>query len=288
MAAVRDFTLVCGGGGVWGLAWMTGLAMGLAESGFAVRQARAFVGTSAGAVLAAQLASGVSIEALFERQADVAKQTRERAPPSGALEALLELRRRGWGDEQERLRATCALAAAGATISAAERRADIVERLGLADLAWPRTPLAITALDTETLDLRVFDAASGVSLADAVSASCAVPGVWPPMPIDGRLYVDGGVWRTAENAHLAANARAVVVLSPMGGSASGGDAGLAAEVAELEARGAKVVVICADTASLRTMAGGALDPAAREPAAEAGRLQGAREAEALEALLGRN
>ncbi|MGO8728014.1 MAG: patatin-like phospholipase family protein [Streptosporangiaceae bacterium] len=36
-------------------------------------------------------------------------------------------------------------------------------------------------------------------LVDAVAASCAVPGVWPPVTIGGRRYVDGGV-RSSDNA----------------------------------------------------------------------------------------
>jgi NTE family protein len=268
---------------------MTGLALGLAEGGLDLRGAAAFIGTSAGAVLSAQLASGASITTLFERQADPTQQAPERAPPPGGLEAMIELRRRSWPDERSRLRALCELAAATATISAAERRADIVARLGLPQLTWPQKPLSITALDTETLRLRVFDAGSGVALADAVAASCAVPSVWPPTPIDGRLYVDGGVWRTPENAHLAAGARTVVVLAPMGQVADGSldaGAGLAADIARLEAQGAKVLAICPDQASSRTMASGALDPATRRPAAEAGRIQGVREAsDTLKAVL---
>ena len=49
----------------------------------------------------------------------------------------------------------------------------------------------------------VFDAASDVRLLDAVGASCAVPGIWPPVTINGRRYIDGGI-RSAANADLAA------------------------------------------------------------------------------------
>jgi predicted acylesterase/phospholipase RssA len=37
----------------------------------------------------------------------------------------------------------------------------------------------------------IMDRMSGVSLVDAVAASCAVPGIWPPVTIAGRRYMDG-------------------------------------------------------------------------------------------------
>lgn len=275
IAPSAGVTLVCGGGGVWGVAWMTGIAMGLAEGGLDLREASAFYGTSAGSVVSAQLASGVPPETLFGRQANPALQPRERGPVNDGLSVFVELRNRVWRDDAERLRVVCDRAKGAETISAAERRADIVERLGLGEArTWPQKPLGLTGVDTESLDLVVFDGACGVALADAVTASCAVPCVWPPTPIQGRLYVDGGVWRTADNAHLAAGARAVLILSPTG-SQQPSTAKLAADVQKLKAQGAAVAVISPDEASLETMAPGLLNPAVRRPAAEAGRLQGA-------------
>ena len=62
---------------------------------------------------------------------------------------------------------------------------------------------------------RVFDRTSGVSLVDAVAASCAVPGIWPPVTIQGARYVDGGV-RSSDNADLASGFARVIVVSPLG------------------------------------------------------------------------
>lgn len=53
-----------------------------------------------------------------------------------------------------------------------------------------RVPLSITATDICSGERRVF---SSGSLSQAILASTAVPGVFPPVRIDGRLYVDGGV-----------------------------------------------------------------------------------------------
>lgn len=51
-------------------------------------------------------------------------------------------------------------------------------------------PLAIVATDLETGAERVFTSGP---LVDALLASAAMPGVYPPVEIDGRLYTDGGV-----------------------------------------------------------------------------------------------
>ncbi|HEY2193239.1 MAG TPA: patatin-like phospholipase family protein [Actinomycetospora sp.] len=58
---------------------------------------------------------------------------------------------------------------------------------------WPHVPLRITAVDAHTGEVAVFDGHTGVALDDAVTASCAVPGVWPVVPIGDRVYIDGGV-----------------------------------------------------------------------------------------------
>src|ERR1700753_349691 len=70
--------LVLGGGGVAGIAWMTGLLAGLADTGEDVTgDTDLVIGTSAGSSVAAQLGSGLSLEELFARQVDPALQTRE-------------------------------------------------------------------------------------------------------------------------------------------------------------------------------------------------------------------
>jgi NTE family protein len=277
MPNTSGVTVVCGGGGVWGVAWLTGLAMGLLESGVDLRRADAFIGTSAGSVVSAHLALGLPIEDLYERQTDPARQPRERAPAIELMAAMGEVVRSSPGDPEERLRAFARLAREARTITLAERRTDIVDRLGLGESpAWPDKPLRLSAVDLETLDLVALDAASGASLVDAVSASCAVPGVWPPAEFGGRRYLDGGVWRTADNVQLAEGAKAVLVLSPTGGTPGwplGGER-LAADIARLEGQGTTVAFIAADAASLATMTPHALDPATRAPAAKAGRAQG--------------
>jgi predicted acylesterase/phospholipase RssA len=62
--------LVLGAGGHAASAWEIGLIAGLADAGIEVRAAELLVGTSAGARVAVQLASGVALEDLIRRQID--------------------------------------------------------------------------------------------------------------------------------------------------------------------------------------------------------------------------
>src|SRR4051812_41019168 len=60
--------LVLGGGGVTGVAWETGVLAGLAEAGLDLSNAELIIGTSAGAAVAAQVASGTPLATLLQRQ----------------------------------------------------------------------------------------------------------------------------------------------------------------------------------------------------------------------------
>src|SRR5262249_25942821 len=161
------------------------------------------------------------------------------------------------------------------------RRAVIESRLPVHE--WPDQPLRLTAVHVATGELVVFDRHSGVELVDSVAASCAVPGIWPPVTIHGERYVDGGA-RSITHAELALGARAVVVLAPMPLVDQARDQ----LDRELVALGPDVetVVIVADGASVAAIGPNPLDPARRRPALEAGRAQAASEAARLGAVLG--
>ncbi|MGW7255074.1 patatin-like phospholipase family protein [Streptomyces sp. NPDC054834] len=266
--------LVLGGGGVGGIAWITGLLAGLADGGQDVTGADVIIGTSAGSAVAAQLGSGLELAELYARQAD---------PASQAAEIMAEMDLEGFAADiaaamggaatvADMRRAVGKVALGATTVPEPERRAVIESRLPVH--LWPARALRIVAVDAETGEPRVFDSASGVHLVDAVAASCAVPGVWPPVTIDGRRYVDGGV-RSIANADYASGASRVLVVVPMGGTEPfPSDAPLEQAVAELRAQGAQVLVVEPDEASLAAIGPNALDPATRTPAAEAGRAQG--------------
>src|SRR5438552_5714984 len=267
--------LVLGGGGIAGIAWTTGLLVGLASHGQDLTGADLVVGTSAGAAVAAQVTSGVGLDELFARQADPARQAPE-IPADIDFEkfaADFGSAFTGATTPADVRRAVGQLAVKAETVSEAERRAVIAARLPVHD--WPEQRVVIVAVDAETGEPRRFDRASGVSLVDAVAASCAVPGVWPPVTIDGRRYVDGGV-RSAENADYAAGASRITVVAPLGAeSPLPAEKPLLEVLAELRAAGAEVALITPDEASVAAVGENPLDPSTRTPAAEAGRAQGA-------------
>ena len=267
--------LVLGSGGVTGVAWEIGLLYGLAEHGLDLTDAGLFVGTSAGSSVAAQVLSGVPLEDLYEAQ--LAEAGQEAAPRIGAG-SLLSFAVAGlWPGDPVRGRAWLGHRALRArTVPEAERRAVIARRLG--DGSWPATRLLITAVEATTGETRVFDADSGVSLIDAVAASCAVPLTWPPMTVDGKRYIDGGM-RSVANADLAAGSERVVVLAPVTQSVRrSGRPG--AQLAALGA-GVRGVVVSPGAAARAAIGRNPLDPARRRPAAEAGRAQAATEVEGL-------
>ena len=282
---MNDVALVLGGGGVAGVAWITGVIAGLADEGIDLRDAQRILGTSAGATVGAQLWSGASLDELFVRQADPAHQTPELSPPFSALRALFTAVQdlAQVSDPDERVRKVARMALDCETVSEPERRAIIAGRLP--SHAWPSKHFATTALDAETGALRLFDAASGVSLVDAVAASCAVPMIWPATTIQGKRYVDGGM-RSAENADLIEGASTVVILSPSGlNTPTLRGVGLRKEIEMLERKGSRVAVIEPDAAARTAIGFNPLDPDTRTPCAEAGRTQGRRDASRIGAFL---
>ncbi|GIF22911.1 NTE family protein [Actinoplanes tereljensis] len=270
--------LVLGGGGVTGIAWEIGLLYGLAELGVDLTEAGLFVGTSAGSAVAAQVLSGVPLEGLFEAQlAGPGSEVAAGMTVGGLVKFVVAGL---WPGDPARGRAWLGRQALRArTMPEADRRAVIARRIG--DREWPATRLLIPAVEAETGAVRVFDAASGVSLIDAVAASCAVPLTWPPVTIGGARYVDGGV-RSVANADLAAGNRQVVVLAPVTQSARpSGRPGAQLAALGPEVRGA---VVSPDAGARAAIGRNVLDPARRRPAAEAGRAQAAAEAARLSAV----
>ncbi len=266
--------LVLGGGGVAGIAWITGLLAGLADAGQDVSGADLIVGTSAGSAVAAQLGSGLSLDELYDRQTRPELQAAEimadldldtfAAEMTGALT--------GASSPAELRRAAGAFALAASTVPEPARLAVIESRLPSHE--WPARALKIIAVDAATGDPRVFENGSGVSLVDAVTASCAVPGIWPPVTIQGRRYIDGGV-RSGENADYAAGAARVLVIAPLGTTELfPTEVPLSKAVARLRSGGAAVAIVAPDEASQSAVGQNPLDPSRRAPAAEAGRAQG--------------
>jgi NTE family protein len=260
--------LVLGGGGVTGIAWEIGLLLGLAERGVELSTADGFVGTSAGSVVAAQLTSGVPLDRLFaEQEAGDAPELRGRLGVGGILRFTVA---GAWRGDPARGRAWLGRAALKArTVPEAERLAVIERRLPAR--TWPARPLLLTAVDAETGATVVFDSTSGVSLLDAVAASCAVPTVWAPVTIAGRRYIDGGA-RSVANADLAAGCARLVVITPRAAAVRRADR----PDAQAAALGVPFAVASPDRAARAAMGRDSMDPARRAASARAGREQAAR------------
>jgi NTE family protein len=271
--------LVLGGGGITGIAWEWGILTGLAEAGIALGDADLVVGTSAGSVVGAQVANGLDPAVRYAAQL---------APPDGELAATFDkgtILRYGLamlvGSRAPRkVRQRIGRLALRVDGDEAARVAVIDARLPVKE--WPADRLLrVTAVDAETGEFRVFDRESGVPLVHAVAASCAVPGVWPPVTIEGRRYMDGGA-RSGTNADLAAGYDKVVLLAPLV-RGIGPMPGAAAHVERLR-RESAVALVSPDPEALRAFGRNVLDPAKRADAARAGLRQAASVASAVRAV----
>lgn len=258
--------LVLGGGGVTGVAWELGVLEGLRRAGVDLRDADLVIGTSAGAAVGARISTG-SLEAAFEEQArPPVAEIAGHLGPTTMLRLGIMLARPG--EQTAKWRKVGKAALAAHPVGSLDRRDVIRSRIGEAD--WPERDLRITAVDIEAGRFTVFDAASGISLLDAVTASCALPLVWPPVRVDGSTYVDGGI-RSPANADLASGAERVVVLAPQTQAASREHL-LGRQLART--RAARTLAVSPDRDASHAIGHNALDPGRRAAAAEAGLRQG--------------
>jgi NTE family protein len=270
--------LVLGAGGHAAIAWEIGVLAGMAEAGVDVRDADVIVGTSAGSLVGVQITSDLTLEELFRRQVDPEQQTRESPPPIDFTRWRDDFMavKDGPGDATAVLKRFGALALQVPADDRGERQKRIAARLP--SQTWPERRLLIVAVDVESGARRVFDRSSAVDLIDAVTASAAVPGIWPAVEIGGRRYMDGGVY-SLDNADLAIGCDRVLILTLPARIPSLCAASLDEAVDTLRRSGAHVDVVHPDEASQQAFAsvgGNLLDPLVREPAARAGRAQGQR------------
>lgn len=272
--------LVLAGGGLAGIAWETGVLVGIADespdTAAALLAADVLLGTSAGSAVAAQISGGAALTDLYARQLSDESHEIDSGIDIDEIAGLFLDALADGGDTAARLRRVGALALAADTVPEAVRLEVIAHRLPTSE--WSDRDLRITAVPVDSGELVVFTRESGVSLVDAVAASCAVPGVWPPVTIGARRYMDGGV-ASAVNTVAAADCDAVVVLIPTGESApSPFGAGAAAEIAAFAGR---TLAVFADDDAVTAFGRNPLDPRCRRPSAVAGRAQGRRIAAAV-------
>jgi NTE family protein len=315
-AVLRPDVLVLAGGGIVGEAWMHGVLAGIEDAGGADFTAtEAFVGTSAGSIVAARLAAGRrpprpkegvgeadAAPGLAEATGDDPSTADRGAAGSGVTDAVRaavrDVARVGWALSAP---VTGAALAVSAPVGAAARAAVLgkaaghgrplhqlhqrVERWG----ARFDGRLRICAVDRRSGRRVVFGApgAPAASVADAVSASCAIPWVFAPVVIGEREYVDGGAWSVTNlDAAHAGRGTQVLCLDPTAGL-GGRDRRMAAlrgafriasglEIQGLQRRGAVVRHVAPDADAATRMGTNFMAPQAAAPALAAGYAQGRR------------
>lgn len=253
-----------GGGGRQGDAWMSGVLAALEDAnGFDLRDCDYFVGTSAGAIVAAKLASGRRLKRPAADAPVVRSASAGRPPaPPRALETVLAL----------------AAPLSGLSVRIGKAPGEVLRRAALTALpiatahppdfhaAFPPEAarfdgrLRVVAVERASGKRVVFGAprAPQASVAQALAASCALPLVFAPAIVAGREYVDGAVWSTT-NADAAPAGRdaQVLILAPMtsrhGPFAAAVRAAASAatliEASALKLRGARVRMISPDQRS---------------------------------------
>ncbi len=297
--------LVLGGGGPVGVAWEAGLIEGFARKGVLLGQADMVYGTSAGSLVGSALKAGLDLAAMVQ----ALRESRESALSGGGGAGSGELSGSGApATGIERLMNAIASATSSArsrdeALKAIGRVAvespGISEELflsffgGLRDVRFP-AGFACTAVDTETGEFVIWDSSSAVDLQRAVASSCAVPAVYSPVEINGRLYMDGGM-RNPLNADIAKGHDQILVLSVMMLSVPEGMSNpmfeaLSRDVAEslglLRSSGAAVGVVGPSERFLEISGYGAslMDLAQIAAAYEEGIRQGEAEAAAVETM----
>lgn len=267
--------LVLGAGGIAAYAWQIGLVCGMADAGLDLREADLFVGTSAGSRVAVQIAGDVPLEQLYRSQ--LAPPNPGAAPASAGTFARVRAEviraRQAGGPPTEILKRIGAIAVATEPGFSAVRRNFVASQLP--STSWPARKTLIATVNTETGERAVFDSTTGISLLDAVLASGAVAGIYPPIEFRGRHFMDGGFYAIA-NADLALGCDRVLVSTLRAGNPPLSLVSLESTIDQLHAAGALVEVILPDDATEAAFQStrGMFDPAVAAPAARAAREQG--------------
>lgn len=270
------FALVLGSGGIVGVAWTFGLLAELLDRNVIdAREAQVFVGTSAGAVVAAQLAAGADPRELLAAPSSSADRDLNRYFDGVDQQVALELFL-AWSGTQPM------------TIEIAKRIGELASRATAKDpeewiartterfppVSWHGSRLRLVAVSATTGERVVWDGGSGVPVERAIAASSAVPGLVPPIPIGEDRFVDGGLW-SSTNADLVLDAPAetVIVTCPQTRLALLRGASVRAleeERSRLEAAGKRVIVLTPGEA-FEDLAARSMSAAVQEPAIALGR-----------------
>lgn len=222
------FTVVIGGGGAAAIGISVGIMMALGEAGVDVAQATTAIGTSAGSTVAADIQLGVPLEEIADRVCSDRMDDGILASTK-AWRSLPELSRRAIGSGWVLARALNPVQVALPEPPALLRRHFPGSLLVLGESTdwanelypehWPDGRVWAVAFDLDGSRRVVIgpDGSTGfpnATLPRALQASCAIPGFYPPVRIDGSRLVDGGI-KSASNFDLAARLpqRAVLGIS---------------------------------------------------------------------------
>jgi len=274
--------------------------LGEADS-FDARECKAYIGTSAGSIVAAMLCAGV------DPRSGLGK-----LPEPPAVPAADGYASSSPGAQVLRTSASLAAAATRPLASIALRSTapggrllrrvaisrvrrgqrslgDLGRAIDESEARWDGR-LQISAVEMESGRRVIFDGSGNpeVSVAEAVQASCAIPGVFRPLVVDGHSYVDGGVW-SPTNMDCAEVGRGSRVLclnptgslrprraTPIGALVAFSRSAAAIEAAALRQRGAEVRVIAPDDAAVAAIGPSLMDAALRADVVAAGLAQGRR------------
>jgi len=270
----RPDVLVLGAGGTIGGAWLGGVLAGIAEhSGIDFAVCEHIVGTSAGSMVAADLLAGVEPRQPASSDPDA----RNGPIPLPAEDEAVRGRAGRFGGRLATAAGTSVAplalalgrtpgalvrAAALARVDGARRSLDdLGARIARHNLSWDGR-LRIACVDRKRGRRVVFGSpgAPTATVAEAVQASCSIPGFYRPVRIGESEYVDGAVWSpTNMDAAPAGRETHVLCLAPMGGPlGTRGPRGAAVRAATLAAlrletlalqrRGAYVTVVVPEPA----------------------------------------
>jgi NTE family protein len=262
-----------------------------------VAEADFIVGTSAGSIVGSQLARGRDPQSLYEAQLAIAERPQGGGPgPIDMAPVMAQFIKLFSSDAPlQELRAEIGAFALAAKGDETEWVAGFTASEVAGDGSWPSRPFACTAVDVSDGRFVVWDNDAGAPLGLAVASSCAVPGIVPPVTINGRRYMDGGVG-SVTNATVANGYDKVLVVSIArpGSGRVGAMPELAEryrkrfedELAAVRASGSAVELIAPDDEFAREFGANLMDFTKRRQAAEMGLRQGKLEAARIRAFWG--
>ena len=269
----KDRALVLGGGGVYLLSFYVGYFNTLLKNGVDLSQADIIVGTSAGSLGGAILASGMLAEVTQELDA------------LGSFPFLFGKLLPGGAPNDSQVRAK------QITIDATDAKPETIQAIGRAAMAarnpdgpfqyensveqvigitaWPSAGLYTTAVDCYSGERIIVSHEDGIPINVACGASSSLPGGTGPTWLKNRLCMDGGMCQTSTHCDVVAGVKKALVFSlsdggpeavPEGLRTSGMPNTLQQEIADLEAGGTETILIVAGLEPGSTKIDSIMDP----------------------------